>query len=157
MLEQKQMVPRGWVVTFAGTAINIIIGAVYAWSVFGKEMVVQWKWTATDAVLPFAAGVLFITIGMLFGGRMQDLIGPRVVVLIGALSLGIGWCLCSLSRDPTFVFLAFSILCGTGIGFCLTVNVASALKWFPSSKRGLIAGIVTSGISLSAHGGLLQF
>ena len=31
---------RGWIVTFAGLGINLVLGALYAWSVMGKALVV---------------------------------------------------------------------------------------------------------------------
>ncbi|HOQ55127.1 MAG TPA: hypothetical protein PKX77_02250, partial [Verrucomicrobiota bacterium] len=44
---------RGWVVVSAALGINLILGVLYAWSVMGKALVLQWHWTAAQASLPF--------------------------------------------------------------------------------------------------------
>ena len=45
---------RAWLVTFAGLGVNLLLGTLYAWGVMGKALAMQWHWTKTQAVLPFA-------------------------------------------------------------------------------------------------------
>jgi predicted MFS family arabinose efflux permease len=42
------------------------------------------------------------------------------------------------------------VLAGTGIGFGYSSATPPALKWFPSTKTGLIAGLVVSGFGLAS-------
>ncbi|MCK7512923.1 MAG: hypothetical protein MZV70_58830 [Desulfobacterales bacterium] len=40
MSEPSQQVPtKAWVVTFAGTAVNLCLGILYAWSVWAKALI----------------------------------------------------------------------------------------------------------------------
>ena len=36
---------KGWVVTFAGTGINLALGVLYSWSVISKKIPDDWGWT----------------------------------------------------------------------------------------------------------------
>jgi MFS transporter, OFA family, oxalate/formate antiporter len=155
MSEQNQMLTaettnRGWMVVFAGTGINVILGTLYAWSVMGKAMVAQWKWSATDASLPFAIATASFAITMVFAGRVQDRVGPKLVAIIGGALLGLAMIISSLSQDPVFIRLAFGILGGMGIGIGYSATTPAAMKWFPPSKKGLISGIVVAGVGFAA-------
>ena len=46
--------------------------------------------------------------------------------------------------------LSFGLLTGAGIGFAYASATPPAVKWFPSAKTGLIAGIVVSGFGLAS-------
>jgi OFA family oxalate/formate antiporter-like MFS transporter len=43
---------RGWIVTFAGTGVNLALGVLYAWSVISKQITKEWGWSETQAALP---------------------------------------------------------------------------------------------------------
>jgi OFA family oxalate/formate antiporter-like MFS transporter len=36
---------RGWIVTFAGTGINLALGVLYTWSVISKGVPAAWNWS----------------------------------------------------------------------------------------------------------------
>ena len=78
---------RGWTVVIAALAVNLIIGALYAWSVIGKALAGQWHWTKTQAMLPFAACTASFAITMIFAGRRQDKVGPRLIAALGGIVL----------------------------------------------------------------------
>ncbi len=148
MNEQSEM-SKGWRVAIAALSINLVLGALYAWSVMGKALVVQWKWTKTDASLPFTVSTIAFSITMIFAGRMQDKVGPKLIAVLGGAMLGAGMILSSLAKTPAMMLLTFGIVGGMGIGLGYSATTPPALKWFPPAKKGLIAGIVVSGIGLS--------
>ena len=39
MGQASQLPPRAWVVTFAGTAVNLCLGILYAWSVWKARLI----------------------------------------------------------------------------------------------------------------------
>src|SRR5205085_10399373 len=53
---------------------------------------------------------------------------------------------------PTVIifFVGFGLLAGTGIGFGYASATPAAVKWFPPSRTGLIAGLVVSGFGLAS-------
>jgi OFA family oxalate/formate antiporter-like MFS transporter len=48
------------------------------------------------------------------------------------------------------MLLTFGILGGAGIGFCYASTTPPAVKWFPIQRKGLISGIVVSGVGFAA-------
>lgn len=141
---------RGWTVVMAALGINLVLGVLYAWGVVAKALRVQWNWKATEATLPFTVATAAFAITMIFAGRMQDRIGPRFVALAGGLILGGAMMLSSLVTSPTAMMLAFGVLGGIGIGLGYSATTPPSIKWFPPARKGLITGIVVSGVGLAA-------
>jgi len=141
---------RGWIVVLAGLGINLVLGALYAWGVMAKALVVQWKWTKADAGLPFAISTASFAVMMIFAGRMQDKLGPRRVALVGGILFGLGLAVSAFAKTPIEMALTFGLLGGIGIGLGYSATTPSAIKWFPPARKGLIMGIVVSGVGLAA-------
>lgn len=141
---------RGWVIVAAGAGINLILGSLYAWSVIGKVLVNDWKWSNADAALPFSISTACFAFTMIFAGRWQDKMGPRIVALFGGLMFGLGLFVSAFATSPLAMVLSYGVLGGIGIGLCYSATTPPALKWFPPSRKGLIAGIVVSGVGLAA-------
>ena len=140
----------GWKVLFAGLCINLTLGVLYSWSVIKKALVHDWNWTNSDASLPYTVAILTWAIALIFAGRLQDKIGPRRVVTMGAVFTGGGLILSSLTTSVPTLTIAFGVLAGTGIGFAYSAVTPPALKWFHSSKKGMVTGIVVSGMGLAS-------
>lgn len=143
---------KGWVVTFAGTGINLALGVLYAWSVIAKALTKDWGWTAAAASKPYAVACGVFAIMMVFAGRAQDKFGPRIVAALGGALTGIGLIISSFATksDITLMIIGFGILAGTGIGLGYASATPPAVKWFPPAKKGLITGIVVSGFGLAS-------
>lgn len=152
---------KAWVVTFAGTAVNLCLGILYAWSVWKGVLVNKVKADAgeimtginegwpylTDAqgtVAYFMCGLIF-AIFMVPGGRIQDKFGPRVGATLGGLCLAVGCIIAGLMKSYTGLIVGFGILGGIGMGIGYAAPTPAALKWFGPHKRGLIAGLVVGG------------
>ncbi len=141
---------KGWVVTSAATGINLILGVLYIWSIMGKALVKELGWTSTQASLPYTVCTVSFAIVMVFAGKLQDTKGPRLISTLGGILLGGGLILSSITKDPLMMVLTFGILGGAGIGFCYASTTPPAVKWFPIQKKGLISGIVVSGVGFAA-------
>lgn len=140
---------RGWVVTFAALGINLLAGVIYAWSVLGKALASQRKWSKTEAVLPFAIATATFAITMIFAGRLQDKIGPRRVAMLGGVMLGLGYYLSSFMQAANQMMATMGLV-GVGLGLAYAATTPAAIKWFSPSRKGLITGIVVSGVGLAA-------
>src|SRR4030042_2826659 len=86
---------KGWLVTFSGMGLNLALGVLYSWSVFGKQLsdAVEkggFGWTKTEAALPYTIAIAFFAAMMVPAGRLQDKFGPRVVSTAGATLKGLG-------------------------------------------------------------------
>ena len=141
---------RGWTVTFAALSINLVLGVLYAWGVLAKALVVDWHWSKADAAWPFTVGTAAFSVMMIFAGRLQDKLGPRLVASLGGVVLGLGLVLSAWAASPASMVLAFGVVGGIGIGLGYSATTPAAIKWFPAAKNGLVTGIVVSGVGLAA-------
>ena len=150
MAQQTPSRIRAWTVVIAALGVNLVIGALYAWSVMGKALVGQWNWTKTQATLPFATCTASFAVTMIFAGRWQDRIGPRYVVTLGGIFFGLGMVLSSFVHTYVPMLITFGLVGGMGIGLGYSATTPPSIKWFPPARKGLITGIVVSGVGLAA-------
>jgi OFA family oxalate/formate antiporter-like MFS transporter len=152
---------RAWVVTFAGTAVNLCLGILYAWSVWKASLIATADhpagspmtgrdegWTyLTDAQATWAYAIcgFVFALFMIPGGRIQDKYGPKVGATLGGLCLAAGCILAGLLKSYTGLILGFGILGGIGMGLGYAAATPAAVKWFGPHKRGLIVGLVVGG------------
>jgi OFA family oxalate/formate antiporter-like MFS transporter len=140
---------KGWTVVIAGLAINLILGVLYAWSVIAKALRTNWHWTKTEATMPFTVATVCFAGMMVFAGRCQDKFGPRLVATAGGIILGLGLLASGLVHSPTAMALTFGVGAGLGIGLGYSATTPPAIKWFPPARKGVITGIVVSGVGLA--------
>lgn len=142
---------KGWVVTFAGTGVNLALGILYTWSVIKAAIPDSWGWSNADKALPYSVACLVFSLAMIPAGRMQDKIGPRWVSTLGGVLVGIGCIIASFTGSSLAGFIiGFGILAGAGIGFGYASATPPAVKWFPPQKTGMIAGLVVAGFGLAS-------
>jgi MFS family permease len=148
---------KGWSVTMAGLGINLALGILYTWSIFKQsiqESILsgdgRFNWDIASLNDPFAMCCLMFTIAMIFAGRIQDKLSPRVTAVIGGLLTGAGLIVISQSNSLLSWILGFGVLTGLGLGFGYASATPPAIKWFPASKTGVIAGIVVAGFGLAS-------
>ncbi len=142
-------VHRGWIVTFAGTGINLALGVLYTWSLFKGAIAKEFGWKGDQLNDPYALCCLVFAFVMILAGRCQDQWGPRLTASIGGLLVGAGMVLISQTQSYALWLLGFGVMVGAGIGFGYSSATPPALKWFPPGKTGLIAGLVVAGFGLA--------
>jgi OFA family oxalate/formate antiporter-like MFS transporter len=81
---------RRWVVTFAGTGINLALGVLYTWSMFKDAIGKEFGWKGEQLNDPYALCCLVFAFAMILAGRCQDKLGPRLTASIGGLLVGDG-------------------------------------------------------------------
>ena len=154
----KSLKNKGWSVVLAGTGINLALGVLYTWSIFKgaiSDSIKQgapggFQWDLASINDPYAVCCLVFAFSMILAGKCQDRFGPRLTATIGGLLVGAGFLLLSQTTSYWLWVLGFGVLAGMGIGFGYSSATPPALKWFPSAKTGLIAGIVVSGFGLAS-------
>ena len=142
MAEAK--VPNRWLMVLAGLIIQLSLGTVYAFSVFKKPLMTHFQWTDTQTALAFTITLVAFTVAMIFAGRWQDKVGPRVVATVGGLLLGGGTLLASQTSSLMMLYITYGVIAGLGIGFAYVTPIATIVKWFPD-MRGLMTGVAVFG------------
>ena len=141
-----------WTVVIGALIVQIILGTVYAFSVFVKPLQMEFDWSRTTTQWAFSFALATFALTMIPAGRLQDRLGPRKVASIGGLLLGLSFLLGAVlvSEDrPWALYLTYGIIGGAGIGFAYVCPIAASVKWFPD-KKGLITGLAVAGFGAGA-------
>lgn len=154
-MEEKKVMNRWWVIVGA-IIIQISLGAVYIWSVFQTPLKAYFpSWSETDVTLPAQAVLAAFALAVIFGGRIQDKLGPRKVATAGGIILGLGLILARFAGGFEsgaalyWLIATFAVMGGIGIGAAYVCPIATCVKWFPD-KRGLITGLAVAGFGAGA-------
>jgi OFA family oxalate/formate antiporter-like MFS transporter len=161
MTPPAKVPPRAWLVTLAGTAVNLCLGILYAWSVWKAHLIggaehppgspmtgrdAGWEYlTDAQATWSYALCGLIFALVMIPGGRLQDRYGPRLGATLGGLFLAGGCILAGLMKSYLGLLLGFGVLGGIGMGLGYAAATPAAVKWFGPHRRGLIVGLVVGG------------
>jgi len=138
-----------WIFVFLGMIVNMCLGAVYAYSVFKKPLETLFNATATEGNLPFMIFLAMFALFTFFSGRFIDKMGPRAVMMVGGIVVGLGWILTKFAGSMTMVVITYGIIGGAGVGIVYGGPVSVATKWFPD-KKGLAVGLSLLGFGASA-------
>ena len=147
---KRQSKLNKWIVLWSAIGVSVVLGILYVWSVISKGLQDELHWTNTQASLPYTVFTVCMALGFFASGRVQDRLGPRVCVMACSILMGAGLALSGVFTTPWLVVAGFGIVCGAGVGAGNAASLAPSLKWFPSSKKGMVSGAVLAGIGLSA-------
>jgi len=149
---------RAWLVVGAGTAVNLCLGILYAWSVWKAALVagpagtpmpgLDAGWTyLSDAEATWAYAICGVTFSlfMIPGGHVQDRYGPRIGAVLGGLFLAAGCVVAGLMKSYLGLVLGIGLLGGVGMGLGYAAATPAAVRWFGPHRRGLIVGVVVAG------------
>jgi len=141
---------KRWGIAIAGIVLQIVLGSVYAWSVFRIPLTTKFHWTIPQVTLIFTICIVMLGISSFLGGLWLKQVGPRVVAVTGAFLYGLGTILASASGDRLWwLYLSYGVMGGIGLGFAYIVPIAVLLKWFPD-RRGLMTGVAVGGFGIGA-------
>jgi MFS family permease len=126
----------------------IAVGAMFSLAVFLQPITqaTGWSHTAVSAAMTLN----FLAMGAAgFGwGALSDRIGPRPVVLAGAVLLGLGLFLASRAQSALQFQLAFGLLVGIAVGSFFSPMIAAVMGWI-SGHRGLAVSLVSVGVGVA--------
>ncbi len=134
------------VIATAGVVMQVMLGAVYAWSVFSDSLSVRYGGASATAVnFTFSITILTLGFAAFAGGLWMAKSGPRIVAITAGVLYGLGIFLASFAGNSLILlYLTYGFMGGVGIGLGYIVPVATLIKWFPD-KRGFITGIAVAG------------
>ncbi len=139
-----------WLVVVGALIIQVCLGAIYSWSVFVSPLKDVFSYSTTQTQIIFSLALATFALIMIFAGKLQDKVGPRIVATSGGIVLGTGYLLASIT-DGSFPLIALTvgIIGGAGIGLSYVCPIAACVKWFPD-KRGMVTGLAVAGFGAGA-------
>jgi len=129
-----------WVQLIAGIiAMMAIANLQYAWTLFTIPIQKHLNVSLTVVQGVFAAFILVETWLVPFEGALVDRIGPRFMLGMGGILVGLGWMGSGWAESVRALYFWY-MLGGIGAGFIYGGTVGNVLKWFPD-YRGLCVGL----------------
>jgi OFA family oxalate/formate antiporter-like MFS transporter len=133
-----------WVQLAFGIVCMVMIANLqYGWTLFVLPIDAKYQWGRAAIQVAFSIFVLTETWLVPVEGWFVDRFGPKIVVLIGGILVGIAWVMNAFADSLTLLYIAAAIG-GVGAGAVYGTCIGNALKWFPD-RRGLCAGLTAAG------------
>lgn len=144
-----------WKIAAAGVAMQMMLGTVYAWSVFKKPLFAAHQnhgWLEQHIGFTFTLTIFFLGLSAAICGRFVDKAGSRRIASAAAVLFGLGTALAGVA-DAThqlwLLWLGYGVIAGIGNGLGYVTPVAVLVRWFPD-KKGFITGLAVMGFGLGA-------
>jgi OFA family oxalate/formate antiporter-like MFS transporter len=138
-----------WLQLFLGiVCMAMIANLQYGWTLFVNPLDAKYHWGRAAIQVAFTIFVVTETWLVPIEGYLVDRFGPRPVVLVGGILVGIAWVMNAYADTLTMLYIAAAIG-GIGAGAVYGTCVGNALKWFPD-RRGLAAGLTAAGFGMGS-------
>jgi MFS transporter, OFA family, oxalate/formate antiporter len=133
-------IPNRWVQLIAGiVAMMAIANLQYAWTLFTKPIQAHLHVSLVEVQWTFTLFVFLETWLVPFEGYLVDVIGPRFMLGIGSVMVGLGWIGSGYAETLHGLYFWYGVG-GIGAGIVYGGAIGNALKWFPD-YRGLCVGL----------------
>jgi len=122
----------------------VYVGLLFMFGILFLEFEETFGWSRaliSGAFSVFLLGTGFIGIAM---GKLNDLFGPRKIMIAGALIHGAGYALMSLIQAPWQLYFFYGVLVAVGFSTHDILTLSTIARWF-TAKRSLMSGIVKAG------------
>ena len=140
----RSFIASPWTQLVIGVICMVMIANLqYGWTFFVPDIQKKFGWDRAAIQVAFTLFVLFETWLVPIEGWFVDKYGPRIVIFVGGILVGIAWIMNSYA-DTLGMFYSAQIIGGIGAGGVYGTCIGNALKWFPN-RRGLAAGITAAG------------
>jgi len=138
-----------WLQLFLGiVCMAMIANLQYGWTLFVNPIDAKYHWGRAAIQVAFTTFVVCETWLVPIEGYLVDRFGPRPVVLVGGILVGIAWVMNAYASSLPMLYAAAAIG-GIGAGAVYGTCVGNALKWFPD-RRGLAAGLTAAGFGMGS-------
>jgi MFS family permease len=120
------------------------IGALFAYGVLFTELEAEFGWSR--ATISGASSMAFLIMGALaiVAGKLNDHIGPKLLIVGSAVCFGLGYAMLSTLQAPWQLYLLYGVLVGIGLSTHDVVTLSTVARWFVR-KRGMMSGITKVG------------
>jgi OFA family oxalate/formate antiporter-like MFS transporter len=146
--------PHGrWAQLWLGVLCMMLIANLqYAWTLFVGPIRDAHGWSLADIQWAFTIFIATETWITPFAGyavdKMGPRTGPRLMIMLGGIGVGIGWIMNAYAGSLTMLYAAAAVS-GLGAGGIYATCVGNAVKWFPD-RRGLAVGLTAAGFGAGA-------
>lgn len=139
---------RSWVVVVSAfLSLFTVFGVAYSFGEFFGPMADEFGTSRSETALFFSITTFAYFVIGAFSGRIADRIGPRPVMIFGAVAMVLGLLLTAEVSSLQLGYLTYGLGVGFGVGCCFVPMVAAVGGWF-MERRTLALGLAVAGIGL---------
>ncbi|MCC8028046.1 MAG: MFS transporter [Clostridium sp.] len=139
-----------WVYGGVGTAVLLLAGLVYAWSVLSLPVGAYFTgWSKAQLSLTFTICMMCFCFGCMAGGMISKKLKVKYNVWLSGILFFLGFFIASRAESPFTLYLGYGGFCGFASGFVYNAVLSTMSAWFPD-RQGLISGILLMGFGLSS-------
>lgn len=139
---------RAWaVVAAAALSTFTLFFVVYSFGTSFSAMADEFSAGKGATALMFGFVIFFLFVLSLPTGRLTDRYGPRPVMAVGAVSMGLGLGLTSVIGNLWLGYLSYGLGVGIGVACCYVPMVAQVSGWF-ERHRATALGVASAGVGL---------
>lgn len=138
-----------WVIVAVGALMTCVaIGAMFSLAVFLDPLATDTGWSRAGISGAMTLNFLVMGAGAFGWGALSDRFGTRIVVLIGAVLLGLALVLASKAGTLTQFQLTYGILVGLAASTFFAPMIAATTAWF-DTHRSLAVSLVSAGMGVA--------
>ena len=129
--------PNRWLIAAAGTALQLCLGTVYAWSYFQGPLMERYGWTNAQVSWTFSLAICCLGLAAAWGGLQLPRFGPRKLAVGGGILFALGYLIAALAlycHCLPLLYFGYGVVGGCGLGLAYVTPVATVAKWFPDKK-----------------------
>jgi MFS family permease len=138
----------GYIIVAASVLMLFVMhGVGNTFGVFFKTLQADLGWSRSEISGASSLGSL---LGGLFGilsGRLVDRLGPKIIIFVSGIILGIGYMLMSQLHSLWQIYLFMGVVISLGSCSGDISTLSTIARWF-IGKRGMMSGIVKAGTGL---------
>ena len=138
-----------WVIVAIGALMTCVgIGAMFSLAVYLEPISTSTGWSRAGISSAMTLDFLVMGVASFGWGAASDRFGTRIVVLTGAVMLGLGLLLASRATSLIEFQLAYGIIVGLAAGSFFAPMIAATTIWF-ESNRSLAVSLVSAGMGVA--------
>jgi MFS family permease len=138
-----------WVIVGLGALMSCVaIGAMFSLAIFLEPISADTHWSRAGISSAMTLNFLVMGVGGFLWGAATDRFGARIVVLAGALLLGLALVLASRTDSLLAFQLTYGVLVGLAASAFFAPMIATTTAWF-ETNRSLAVSLVSAGMGVA--------
>ena len=131
----------------------LVMGLIYAWSIFSGPLAAYTGFTRGDLQITFTISMVFFCLSMLAGAFINRALSIRGTLLVAAVLIAVGFAGTAMfgKTNIVVIYVCYGVLCASACGIGYNTLIARVGVWFPD-KTGFASGAMMMGFGL---GGLV--
>ena len=126
----------------------VAIGGLFSLPVLLRPIAQDTGWSTTGISSAMTFAFIALALGSIAWGNLSDRVGPRIVVLAGAVLLTTGLALASLATSLVTFQLLFGAVVGVSAAAIFAPMMACVTGWF-DTRRSLAVSLVSAGMGMA--------